>query len=201
MRLGCLVVPGAFAACEQPTAPSGTARPDVVAVSATSAVPTASVVDCLSMAGSLGGDRTVQFAVTLSDGVSPAVGAVVTAISPQFGPACWGATDASGVVALTGLKEGAAFIFSVRDEVSLDVPRLEIVPPDPLSGLVFEDDPTNAANRHAAMLLGGAQCDDLRPLTWSSYEVLHALPCVLVEDLALGVELEATEAVTATVLG
>ncbi|MGH7445251.1 MAG: hypothetical protein ACREKM_10255 [Longimicrobiales bacterium] len=201
MRMNCLLALGAFTACEQPTSPSETSRPDAVVVSATSAVPTTSVVNCLPMAGSLGGDRTVQFVVTLSDGVTPADGAVVTAISPQFGPACWGATDADGLVALMGLKEGAVFIFSVRDEVSLDVPRLEIVPPDPLSGLAFEDDPTDAANRHAAMLLGGAACDDLRPLTWSSYEVLHAMPCVLTEDLDLGVELAATEAVTATVLG
>lgn len=194
----CPLIIGFLAGCDQPTAPSATPAADIAAAQTT--LP-AYAVDCVPMAGSLAGDKAVRFTVVLSDGTSPAQGTVVTAINPEFGPTCWGATDANGQVALVGLKRGAGFVFSVRDEVSLDAPRLEIVPPDPLSGLSFGDVPTDAANRHAAMLLGGASCDDLRPLTWSSYDVLHSAPCLMTEHRDLSVTLAATTTSTATFLG
>jgi hypothetical protein len=98
--------------------------------------------DCRLMAApGLIGSSSAQFTVKLGSG-KRAAGAVVTAVSPTAGPVCWGTTDTNGFVQLMYLSGTAPLFFTVRDEVPVDAPWLEVVPSDPSVDLNLFDDPT-----------------------------------------------------------
>jgi hypothetical protein len=135
-------------------------------------------VDCLGVGG-----YTVTVAVKGSDR-QPAANAVVTAVDPKVigGDRCWGTTDGNGVIVFNNLQglQGTRF-FTVRTEISSDVPYLEIVPPAPvntLQTLNFAHDPTGT--RNAAMLIGGSRCTDVA-FSWPNLKSVVETPCTLAE--------------------
>lgn len=182
----CLLL-AATAACDTPypQAPADQALP----------LPAFSVgtVDCSATAGIWAGKRSITLAVSLPSGGGPAKGAVVTAVNPDAGPICYGATNSSGQLTMTGLKKDTPFFLTLRDEVALEAVKLEIVPPVPVAGS-FADDPTSTSEeaRSAPRLVSGAAC---LPTAFTTVNYLAALeePCVLpARGLSLAVTLPAS---------
>jgi hypothetical protein len=168
------LIAAAFA-CDQPTAP-GAVDPKTDAALQHIAFFPPNSVDCSD--SMLGGSRSMEVRVRLSTG-GTAAGVVVAVLSPVHGLVCAGATDGAGVIRFEGLRKNAAVLLSVRDEVSPNVLKLEIVPPSPVSAADLADHPTFVGNRQAPALLGGELCSDVRPLTWASYVELRAEPCLV----------------------
>jgi hypothetical protein len=161
----------AIGACDQPTAPHAVEAVNDPAL--ISFVPSY-MVDCSD--SPLAGDRWLSVRVKLSTYETMA-GIVVAVISPEHGVLCYGATNADGQVKFANLKQDAAVLLSVRDEVSLNAMSLEIVPPNPVGAAQLADEPSLPGNRQEPALVGGASCTDIRALTWATYDELRFDPC------------------------
>jgi hypothetical protein len=151
--------------------------------------------DCRPMAApGLSGSSSAQITVKLGSG-KRAAGAVVMAVSPTAGPVCWGTADANGFVQLMYLSGTAPLFFTVRDEIPVDAPWLEVVPSDPSVDLNLFDDPAQAGERAAPLLLGGTTCVETLGFSWDNYMTVLGGNCTLGEGLSTTVILPAAHAV------
>ena len=167
--MSTLLLSAALSACDQPTEVEPALDPAFAPAPAT----VADTVPCGT------GNKTVRVKVVLSDATN-GQGVVVTLISKQDGPQCYGTASADGLVLFTDVAQGAEIFISARDEVNEYVAGLEIIPPDLSSGLdVFDDAPTMPATRQVPTLLSGDDCDVPSALSWANWTAQNADPCVV----------------------
>jgi hypothetical protein len=170
-----LVLTAALSACDQPTEVEPALDPAFAP-----APPPLTTVSCAGT--DIGGRKNVQVKVLLSTEAN-ANGAVVTLVSKQDGPQCYGTTKTDGIVLFTDVAQGAEIFVTARDEVTEEVAKLEIIPPEiPNSAAElakFNDSPSATPSRQVPMLLSGTACTDSTALSWANWSAKNGAPCVV----------------------